>query len=235
VTPGFQREQLTSRYDVATISEDEWHLYSEAWTRDTVAGLLPGPPLNNNWLLNAGAGVYDISENGWRTVSLDLFAEPIRRHRFPICGNIEQLPFGSDSFAAVVCVGEVLAYCDPAKALRECARVLIPGGRIICDFRSSRSPRYWFTKTHGRAADLVVDQYNGTPEPTWVYDPHYIDSVLVANGLRVFRRLGLHTWSSIAKRAGCSSVSSLYIQNALTKVSLPSYFSDLVTIAADRL
>jgi len=200
-----------------------------------ISNFLPHAHLENNWLLNIGSGVCELQIKGWKTVSVDIFPTPIQRHCFPVCASVEKLPFANASFAAVLCVGEVLAYCDPAKALRECARVVAPSGRIMCDFRSSRSLRYWFTKTYSRTADLIEDQYNGTPEPTWVYDPGYIRNILTSHRLTIRNVLGTHTWSALARRMGCSPTSSVGFEAALSHLTLPAQLADLITVVADRL
>ena len=59
----------------------------------------------------------------------------VLRERFPnhsiVEGDIEALPFADHSFATVVCT-EVLEHLpDPAQALKEIRRVLVPGGVLI--------------------------------------------------------------------------------------------------------
>lgn len=51
------------------------------------------------------------------------------------------LPFANASFAGVVCGGTLNELGDPATALKECARVLVPGGRmaIMGIMRSSKT------------------------------------------------------------------------------------------------
>jgi ubiquinone/menaquinone biosynthesis C-methylase UbiE len=52
---------------------------------------------------------------------------------YSVCTSVERLPFRENSMGAIVCVGEVLAYCDPAAAIGEFARVLVRSGLLICD------------------------------------------------------------------------------------------------------
>jgi SAM-dependent methyltransferase len=190
------------------------------------------PP--SEWLLNAGAGIYQIGIKRWKEVAVDLFSKPIQAQERAICASIERLPFMSESFGAVVCVGEVLAYCDPAKALKEFARVLVPQGILICDFASSRSFRYLFMPSSGRAADLVTDDYNGSPEKTWIYDPHYIKSLLSSFSLVVKAESGTHTWSSLARLLGISSSTASIFQRKMDWVNLPNRWAEVMTILAVR-
>jgi SAM-dependent methyltransferase len=218
------------------MSDDEWHQHSDNWTRQTLSEILSQPAARTGeWALNVGAGVHPLEAEGWRIISVDLFPAPIRHHRYPICASVESLPFATGAFALVFCVGEVLAYCDPAKAISECSRVLRTGGRLIFDFRSTRSPRYWFSPTFRRAADLVEDHYNGRGEMTWVYDPEYILPILKSNSLTVSRVCGIHTWSSLARKSGFTPQYSLILERAFRRLNLPRFFADLITVVAVRI
>jgi SAM-dependent methyltransferase len=232
--PGLKRHQLLSRYDVHEIREDEWHAYAGERTAALVARYLSLVTPTSRWLLNAGSGVYTIAREGWKEVCLDLFTTPLRGHPRAICGSAERMPFPSRVFGAVVCVGEVLGYCDPATALTEFSRVLTHGGLLICDFRSSRSARYWLRRHYGRAADLVIDDYNSKPEQAWIYDPAYVSSILSSRGFKVQAVVGTHTWSAVARRIGAGTAVGLSLQRRLDRVRLPSAWADLTTIVAER-
>jgi SAM-dependent methyltransferase len=234
VVPGFERDELRSRYDVISFREDCWHAYTGEMTARILARFLPETNSASNWLLNAGAGVYEIGDSAWQEISADLFVAPIRRRTYAVCANVERLPFNAGSLGAVVCVGEVLAYCDPAAAIREFANVLAPDGLLICDFASSRSPRYWLRRPYGRAADLITDEYNGAPERTWVYDPDYVGSLLHEAGFRIREVVGTHAWSALARRAGAAPETALRLQKLMQRLPLPARLADLTTIVASR-
>jgi SAM-dependent methyltransferase len=234
VRPGFKREELRARYDVPSLDEDRWHAYSGEKTAGIIEHYLRGSAPPSLWLLNAGCGVYELALDAWKEVSVDLFTRPIGGRLRSICASVEQLPFRSKAFGGVVCVGEVLAYCDPAAAIAEFGRVLSQSGVLICDFASSRSIRYWFRKPYGRAADLIRDEYNGTPERTWVYDPQYVSSLLGASGFRLMASVGTHSWSALARRLGASPRSAVFLQRSLEWLDLPTRWADLTTIVAER-
>lgn len=234
MAPGFQRHELRERYDISKIEEDAWHAYSGAKTSEFLRRALSTRETNNHWLLNAGAGIYRLSIGEWREIAVDLFTAPLRCRDRAVCASIDRLPFKSASFGAVVCVGEVLAYCDPARVLKEFARVIIPKGILICDFASSRSLRHLFRPPSGRAADLVTVDYNDTPERTWIYDPDYIKSLLTTNDFAVETESGTHTWSALARRLGASNNTALKLERYLRWISLPRKWADLTTILAVR-
>jgi SAM-dependent methyltransferase len=234
VRPGFKRHELRERYDVLSMCEDEWHEYCGLKTAEVVRRELSTRRALTGWLLNAGAGVYELGIGTWKEISVDLFTTPIRNRTHSICTTIENLPFRPGSIDAIVCVGEVLAYCDPVRVITEFARTLVRGGLLICDFHSSRSARYWFTKNFGRAADLVVDVYNGKPERTWVYDPAYIEALLRSHGFRIERTAGTHVWSAFARRCGLPAHAALVLQRRLEQFPALHPWADVMTIVASQ-
>jgi SAM-dependent methyltransferase len=215
------------------LCEDEWHAYSGQRTSEIVLRYLKEaePP---KLLLNAGAGVHKLDLPGWDEIALDLFPNPLRNHRSSVCASVEAMPFDDAKFDAVVCVGEVLGYCDPARAIREFSRVLSPNGILICDFESTLSWRYWATSVYGRAAEIVTDFYNGSTEQIWAYHPNYITNLLTTFGFSTEARLGTHNWSPLALRIGASRRTALSVEKALrwSRLSLP--WADLQTIVGIR-
>jgi len=235
VAPGFRRDELAGRYNVTSFEEDDWHAHTGRRTSKFLAEQVGQIPHSPGWVLNAGSGVYQLGLGHWNEVSVDLFDLPISRHVFSVCASVKQLPFHSAAFAGVICVGEVLSYCDPAQAISEFARVLVPTGCLICDFSSSRSIKYWGRLSFGRAADIVTDVYNSSPEHIWVYDPSYIRSLLEASGFVIRKVVGTHSWSALAKRCGATRSRSLVLERWLEWVRLPSSWADLTTILAVRV
>jgi SAM-dependent methyltransferase len=215
--------------------EDTWHTYSGEKTAEIVDSYLKTWRSSSNLLLNAGCGIYRINIQGWLELSFDLFVTPIRNHPNSVCGSAEQLPFVNSCFGGIVCVGEVLGYCDPARAIAEFSRVLVPGGILICDFGNSSSLRYWLKSSYDRSADIVTEQYNGTPERTWIYDPKYIKSLLKMNGFRIVKSKGIHTWSSLLCRLGLSINSAIFLQRRLDWLRLPTSWAALRTIVAAKI
>src|SRR5262245_3267412 len=138
-TPGFRSDELEPRYATTSITEDAWHTFGDKRKHDFICRHLNRGPNQSPWLLNAGCGVHRIVADDWNEVCLDLFPQPIRHHPHPVRATVERLPFASSSIGAVVCIGEVLGYCDPTRALAEFSRVLEPSGALICDYGNSRS------------------------------------------------------------------------------------------------
>lgn len=230
---GFKKGDLRPRYDVDRIDEDEWHTYEGERVLALMVKYLPDSNPLSVWLVNAGAGVYRIGLGKWREIAMDLFTTPIEGRQYAVCGNIERLPFQPHSLGAIVCVGEVLGYCDPAKVLAGFAQALVPSGYLIFDFSSSRSPRYWFREPYAKAANLVTDIYNGTPEKTWVYSPEYVEGILSTLGFSISSRTAINTWSSLAKRFQAGNSTALFIERKLKWLPPPATWADLMMIVAE--
>jgi SAM-dependent methyltransferase len=70
----------------------------------------------------------------WTVVGIDMDEGAIRQHarlRFRIIGNIEALPFGSETFDLITANMVVEHLKDPPRVFRELARVLTPSGMVI--------------------------------------------------------------------------------------------------------
>lgn len=230
---GFRRDELRCRYDVASIEEDRWHTHAGRRTFQIILDHLRSGK-RRGLLLNAGAGIYRIDVDAWHEFPLDLFTSPLHARSRAVCARIEQLPFRSEVFDAVICVGEVLDYSDPARSIAEFGRVLKRSGTLICDFGNSRSFSHWMRPAYGRAADLVTTPYNGSPERTWVYDPKYVYSLLETSGFEITARIGIHSWSALARRLGTSVSAALTAERILSWVKLPIPCSEVITVVALR-
>jgi SAM-dependent methyltransferase len=233
--PGFPRDELSPRYDVARIEEDEWHTYSDTITRTVLRECLRRLIFDDDdWVLNAGSGANGLKLARCHEISLDLFTAPIVARKYPVCGDVTRLPFGNGRFKAIVCVGEVLAYCDPSKAISEFARVIKPCGRLIFDFGSTRSWRHFGRASFGQAASLLHSEYNGVEERTWNYDPLYIHHLLGRFGFEVHSTYGAHVWSTLARRLGVGVRAALAIERRVAPRFSARSFSDTITVVADR-
>ena len=145
------------------------------------------------------------------------------------------MPFSDAAFDAVVCVGEVISYCDPSRALAEFNRVLRDDGILIFDYPSSRSPRHWFKDRFGRAADIFRDEYNQTEEPIWIYSPSYMEDLLTQNSFEVREQAGTHLFSAIARRVGIPFSALAKLEQQFRFLGRTTALADVITVAAMKL
>ena len=121
--------------------------------------------------LPAGAGVLDIgcgsgesmrllASLGYRPLGVDPAANGCLD--FPhIRAEAEALPLPSASFEAVLLECSLSIMRTPRQAIRECARVLVPGGRLIVADLYARAPeaiRQVRALAHSCVAGMVVDE-----------------------------------------------------------------------------
>jgi ubiquinone/menaquinone biosynthesis C-methylase UbiE len=124
-----------------------------------VTALLPEPEAN---ILDVGTGngvLLSLLKN-WakRLTAIDLsglmLAEARRRYGNPDTSFVQtdtlDLPFAEGTFTLVLCNSCFPHFSDQARAVRECARVLRPGGRLaICHTQSREAINAFHQKTGG--------------------------------------------------------------------------------------
>jgi SAM-dependent methyltransferase len=76
-----------------------------------------------------------------------------------------RLPFGSDAFDAVVAASVLEYVYDPAAVLRECRRVLRPGGVVLCTVPDLHHPIRWLEWVLGVAGRMPLARTAGRRWP----------------------------------------------------------------------
>lgn len=166
-----------------------------AATRLALSGGVNPPTLN----VGSHGNVYGLSaENHFH---VDIAEKSLKGIRLACIADVERLPFGSETFDIVLCVGSVINYCSAAAAIFELARVLKPGGQLLLEFETSDSLEFAFTRDLGRDVTTVRTFYNGTLEQIYVYSRRYVTGALKANGLTIYRSSSMHLVSPLVYRA----------------------------------
>lgn len=115
--------------------------------------------------LPCGAGLFSrkLADRGMQVTAMDIaHVEPFR---FDLSRRVlgdanQKLPFSDASYDAVVSIEGIEHLENPSLFLRECARILVPGGHLFLTTPnpdSWRSRRYVMTRGHHRYFHAVTD------------------------------------------------------------------------------
>ena len=167
-------DAVAQRYDVtnALMSLGQDH----RWRRRTRQALELGPG-RRILDLAAGTGVStaELSRSGAFTVACDFSlgmlragrTKPDRRHVPFVAGDALSLPFADESFDAVTISFGLRNVVDTDRALREMARVVRPGGRlVVCEFsRPTFAPfRVVYLHYLTRAVPAIAARVSSNPD-----------------------------------------------------------------------
>jgi ubiquinone/menaquinone biosynthesis C-methylase UbiE len=148
-------------------------------TRDRLREILEPQPGERVLEIGPGTGYYTLDLAEWVgaegaveifDLQQEMLDHTIRRARErglwnvnPTQGNAEELPYGEDSFDAAVLVTVLGEIPDQDAALREIARVLRPGGRLIVGelFGDPHMVTVSSLESRGQAAGLRLARRSG--------------------------------------------------------------------------
>ncbi len=112
----------------------------------------------------------------------------IARERLPEAdlreGDMEELPFAEAAFDAVIGVNAFQFAGDPGRALREAARVLRPGGRLVASLFAAPE-RSEGTVVHEAMAELIPPDRDADHAPYALSAPGNLEAALEDAGLRL--------------------------------------------------
>lgn len=185
-------------------------------------------------VLDVGAGSHTYTWMPSHTISCDLFAEQLRNKPNAIVGDVEALPFRSNSFDLVLCLASVLNYASAAEAIRELSRVTRTYGAVVLHFESSRSFEHVGRRMWGASTTAVRTRNNGTLDTVWVYSPGYISRLLAQCNLRPIEERRFHILSSLGVRLGLPQ-NVAAVASSLDRFAAPlSEYADDIILLAER-
>ena len=185
--------------------DDLWHL----WSRKQIQKYLNKIPFSKQAIiLNAGSGGNTYNISCAKMVHLDIAEEKIKGFENAVVSNLENIPFPSDTFDNIICVGSVINYCDAATSISEMSRVLKRGASLILEFENSAGFEYRGTPHYGKASTVVTVQFQGVEHTQWLYSYKYIKSLLKEYSLSVQNTFAYHICSSLALSFSGNSNSS---------------------------
>lgn len=160
------------------------------WIAAARARLVPPAARTGSLLLDVGcgAGVLAplVAHLGHRHLGIDVVAGSVAQARAhgiePVIGDAARLPFADERLDVVV-AGEVLEHVpDPHRVLRECIRVLRPGGTLVLDTIAATR---W-----GRFSAITIGEHIPAGPPPRLHDGRlFIDR---ADLITTCARAGVH-------------------------------------------
>lgn len=143
--------------------------------------------------LGCGAGTYVrlLGKRGHPVVGLDYSlptlsrasaADPGRLGRY-VAGAAHALPFASEAFDGVICIGVLQALERPDPAMAEMVRVVTPGGVVLAETLNPWDPL--------AAARRLVALRHGHPTKLRYASPGRLERAMAEHGLRAGERIGI--------------------------------------------
>jgi ubiquinone/menaquinone biosynthesis C-methylase UbiE len=124
-------------------------IYYEYWTSSMLEYLDPNSELHVlDTMCGSGELLKDAPPNRWRIFCNDLSIDILQHAENPenrftyLCADSSQLPFGDNSFDAVVIRGGLHHFPEYWRLLAEIYRILKPGGMFICSEPTDDFPLY---------------------------------------------------------------------------------------------
>ena len=137
-------------------------------------------------VLNAGSGGKTYKTQA-KQYQIDIAKNTIRNRANAIVGNIIDMPFKSNMFDVVICVGTVINYSEAEKAIKEFRRVSKDDAVLIIEYERSQSG---LIKEPERGGDCILFRHSYCDEfhENYLYSDKYIADILSINGYRIEER-----------------------------------------------
>lgn len=177
---------------------DNWSTHTKRSIGEFVRAVVP---TRAGLLLNAGAGGNDYGLSEQMTcINLDISLRQCRTLKLPVLGDVEHMPFADGLFDVTLCVGAVINYVHPEKAIPELVRVTRPGGLILVDFESSYSAEIMFAPQWRKPLTVIERMYIDHMDKTFLYSPRHIREIFEHTGSCVIAMRGYHIASAMWER-----------------------------------
>lgn len=185
--------------------QNNWYDY----TRKKISQFIKKCSLGG-YILNAGSGGNSYGLHN-KMCHVDIVKKNICRYEDYVVANIEDMPFEDSTFDSVICVGDVINYCDAEKAIKELCRVVKKWGKLIIEFENSNSYEYILKGFYGCDKTIVNLEYMKEVTNQYLYSQQYLSGMLRKNGFDVKEELSIHIISSLVSNwISDDNISSLF-------------------------
>ena len=177
---------------------DKWYTYTHDQIEKYLKKYAEREKISDTMMvLDAGSGgnTYGIPGDHYH---IDVAYEKIKHLPNAFLASVEKMPFEDEIFDYCMCVGSVINYCDPYKALDEIRRVLKKDGKLFLDFDQSKSWEFVFTSNFNCNANIIDTFNSGERDRTWVFSVNFIEGILKTLDMKVVKKHYYHSLSPLA-------------------------------------
>lgn len=171
-------KNLYNDIDNAWPDKSTWYDYTRSKISDFLIQHLKRITTWEDKILNAGSGgtTYDIKGYYYH---VDVANKRIENLKNSFVASIENMPFESETFDFVICVGSVINYCNAFSAISEISRVIKNEGIFVLEYERSCTGELLLKKGYNRKSCVQIYTYNNqSNHKLWLYSDKYIDSIL---------------------------------------------------------
>jgi SAM-dependent methyltransferase len=185
IEPADVKSRAKGAYDAIQViwpQTDKWSSHTKKVLEEIVRLTVPK---NDSIVLNAGCGGndYGIGRTTPICVNLDISLRQCRDVRQSVVADVESLPFASNIFDVVLCVGAVINYCEPYVAIPELFRVVKPGGLVVIDFETTQSAELLFSSHWGKRVSVIERKYADRSDKTLLFSIEHIKRIVEQYGI----------------------------------------------------
>ncbi|UAY53231.1 class I SAM-dependent methyltransferase [Ferruginibacter albus] len=197
------QDEVAKKYnsiDLIWDENDKWHWYTHEVISKFITINIQNLNAENLNILNAGSAGNNYNIPDDHMFHIDIAEDKIFNIKNAIIASIENIPLGNEFFDMIICVGSVLNYCDPIKAIQEFGRVIKYDGRLIIEFENSYTLELIGKKGFNKKAVLTDTFYNHKPEKLWFFSENFIREILEENGFAILSFKRFHMLSPLIYR-----------------------------------
>lgn len=169
---------LYNEIESAWPDKSMWYDYTRNKISNFIMTHLNGITTPESMILNAGSGgtTYPLDGNYYH---VDIADKRLTGVNNSFVASIENMPFDSEMFDFVICVGSVINYCNALSAIAEFNRVIKNKGVLILEYERSNTGELFLKKEYGRKSCVQIYKYNNqSNHKLWLYSDKYINRIL---------------------------------------------------------